>query len=1222
MIPITPTLSSIGRLCHVRRLAAVTIGLLLCLMVLGAAQAHADTQYSVEACTSSFTNVWTLGIYDTTPGTPPGLSAGTNVQNGTARCNVSTPSGVMTHGMSIAAGTSTTGPTGVAAAWSITAPDSTHLVALSYSGGDFVVGGGWGAGWFGKKDTDGTYFANEDPTNPGLTNQHPQYDCLAANQSTYDNNVGNHTETSGNCGASIPGTVNSSASFNFLASGGVGQLHSLALGMECRAGSCSENGYASVTQANVTIDDPNNDPLSSTGQGDGHLLSLDANNGWHTGANINGSGNDFTVTAHDPAGVCNLTVGLFNSAGQAVAANATSQPVAYDGSTGAFTSPQPCGANSASATITPNMAGLPDGVYYLNAYGQNPADWRAGSYGWLYGNGPTSGYSILVDNTTPSASYDTSVSQTSWAPSSQGVQIDPSDTDGYGTGAGISNVFCSNTETGDHVTLPVDGNEDPVTVPASLWAEGTTTVDCTPNANVGIPGVTHSFSEHVDTQTPSTSFEGAGTTAPDVPTVLDAAPGANAGDDQDPPAVVNADEHNDESGVPNSTCTVNGNNPVTVAAGSAIPTNQFQDGPNTVSCYSTTGAGLDDSARPMTETVNVEQTAPQVTFGGAAAYDPGDPSTYANGPVQVTATGAEPDGTYPNSSTFGVQSVSCSVNGDSPQTVAADHGTFNVTGDGQNTVSCYATNDAGVQSAPVSEVIAIDSHAPSPGTSSIGSGPASPGGYTRTDESITLSFNSNGGAQMQEIRCALAGVTTDYSAGDAGVTMSNNNDTETVSMDIPPPGGTLTCQGEDTAGNWSSPESWNFNIDDTPPTGVFEPQQPANPALIQSLLADSGSGVANAQIQINEHGTWQNLATTYNPVTGIASASMPDDGSIPDGTYPLQVIATDNAGNSTAANGSNVILNSSGQPETITLPLRIVTQLSAVLAAGTTQVNAVASTPMFRRAALSFNMAADTKKAPGKKKKKAPKGCTYKRVVTRKANPKKHLKAASKLVKTCSSTKAPPAKTGALTLAYGQKSTVTGELQTKQNVPIPNAQVVIEQTVSETPTSTVTKPAATATSTPTQPSLLGKATTNAKGQFTYTIPAGPSRTLTFLYQGTPVLRTSSASQNEMVDGQSTISMPKKVVHGKKVTISGHLNGGFLPTGGAMVQLWYTTKGGLVQWAPFAAAVHTNAKGAWKLTFPVAKKAKGITYKFKAVVSTQAGWAYLGTTTAVITRKIS
>ena len=85
MIPITPTLSSHGCLTSIRRLAAVTTGLLLCLLALGATQARADSQYWVEACTSSFTSVWTLGVYDSTPGQPIGLPSGTNAQNGTAR---------------------------------------------------------------------------------------------------------------------------------------------------------------------------------------------------------------------------------------------------------------------------------------------------------------------------------------------------------------------------------------------------------------------------------------------------------------------------------------------------------------------------------------------------------------------------------------------------------------------------------------------------------------------------------------------------------------------------------------------------------------------------------------------------------------------------------------------------------------------------------------------------------------------------------------------------------------------------------------------------------------------------------------------------------------------------------------------------------------------------------------------------------------------------------
>lgn len=1192
MIPIAPTYRPYARHGGMLRALAVTTGLLLCWLVLGVGRAHAST-YQVENCVNGQT-VWTpfnnLGS----------IAAGQTCSSGTTD-----------DFGSVSGSSSTRGPS---FGWYINAPSGTTFDALSYTGGQFTAKGGWGSGWFGAKPGGGLD-AVDDPTDVVNTfNNTPHYDCLAVNQDTYDANSGSSGPY--NCNASTAGYPYGSGIFTGL------NLTEIALGVECRTAgsSCSSTGAgASANSIKVEVNDPYGAPSIT------RTDSTTFPGGWTTGAYLNQVGATYQVDAHDPAGVCGLTAQIYNAAGQPVASASNGVTPAYDGSTGAFTSAAPCGGADMGTAVSTNWANLTSGAYYLNAAAQNPANWRNGGNGWQQGAGPTDGTTVLVDNSTPSVAYSSGPSQSSWLAGSQGVQVNTSDTDGMGTGSGVNHVHCENQQTGAHTDLTVDNNGDPVDLPASMWPDGTSTVDCTAYSNVGTGSATQSYTEHVDTQVPSTAFDGAGTGAADVPQVLDAAPGANPNDQQDPALTVNASEGRgyDESGVANNTCTVNGNNPVTVPVGATIPASQFSDGVNTVSCYSTTNAGVDNSAHPSTETVDVEQTAPQVTLGGATPYDPADPSTYANGPVQVTLRAAEPAGTYPNSTTFGVQSVQCAINGASPEIVDGNAGTFNITGTGMNSVSCQATNDAGVTSAPVTETIAIDTSAPSSGGGTVSSGPTSPGGYTQGSQSITVSFSAAGGAQMKEIRCTLQGVTTDYYPGDAGVTMSNNNDTESLTLTIDPPGGTLTCQGEDTAGNWSAPESWNFNIDDTPPTGVFEPQQPSNPALIQALLADGGSGVATAQIQINEGGTWQNLTTTYNPSTGIASASIPDNGAIPDGTYPLQVIATDNAGNSTATAGSNITTNSSGQPETITLPLRIVTQLSAVLAAGSTQVNAVASTPMFRRGSMDLFMSADAKKkGPAKKKvKAAPKGCTYKRVVTRKANKKKHVKAASKLVKVCAKTPTVgKATTGALTLAYGEKSTVTGELQTQQNVPIPNAEVVIEQTVAATPTATVAKNAAVDATTA-QATVVGKTTTNAKGQFTYTIPAGPSRTLTFLYQGTPVLRTSSASQNEEVDGQSTIKMPSSVVHGKKVTISGQLSGGNLPPGGALVQLWYTTKGGLVQWAPFAQAVHTNGNGGWSLTFPVAKKAKGITYEFKAVVSTQAGWAYLGTTTAVLTRKI-
>lgn len=56
----------------------------------------------------------------------------------------------------------------------------------------------------------------------------------------------------------------------------------------------------------------------------------------------------------------------------------------------------------------------------------------------------------------------------------------------------------------DHLRLAVDDNGDPVTLSASIWSEGSSTVDCTAESNVGTCSSTQMFTEHVDTQIPST----------------------------------------------------------------------------------------------------------------------------------------------------------------------------------------------------------------------------------------------------------------------------------------------------------------------------------------------------------------------------------------------------------------------------------------------------------------------------------------------------------------------------------------------------------------------------------------------------------------------------------------------------------------------------------------------------------------------------------------------
>jgi hypothetical protein len=172
-------------------------------------------------------------------------------------------------------------------------------------------------------------------------------------------------------------------------------------------------------------------------------------------------------------------------------------------------------------------------------------------------------------------------------------------------------------------------------------------------------------------------------------------------------------------------------------------------------------------------------------------------------------------------------------------------------------------------------------------------------------------------------------------------------------------------------------------------------------------------------------------------------------------------------------------------------------------------------------------------------------------------------------------------------------------------VPIDGASILVQQAVSGS-----------------TPKLLATLRTDAAGRFDQVVPAGPTRTLGLVYAGTKVLRTTSTTANLQVGGRATVQVGSRPVAGRQLTISGRVLGGWIPAGGVLVQLWYQVKGDHRGWAPFEHAIHTGQSGAWRLTFPVSPRAAGYTYQFKAVVSRQAGWPFLGATSAILTRAVA
>jgi hypothetical protein len=123
---------------------------------------------------------------------------------------------------------------------------------------------------------------------------------------------------------------------------------------------------------------------------------------------------------------------------------------------------------------------------------------------------------------------------------------------------------------------------------------------------------------------------------------------------------------------------------------------------------------------------------------------------------------------------------------------------------------------------------------------------------------------------------------------------------------------TLTVRATDLAGNTSSDHVVHIRIDQTPPTGSFESQDPADPRKLVVSVDDATSGVADGHIELRRHG-----ATEFGriPTSRQGSKLMGrlDDLALTDGRYELRALIEDVAGNeaviSRRAGGDSMVLD-------------------------------------------------------------------------------------------------------------------------------------------------------------------------------------------------------------------------------------------------------------------------------------------------------------------------
>jgi hypothetical protein len=934
-----------------------------------------------------------------------------------------------------------------------------------------------------------------------------------------------------------------------------------------RDSACDDAAGAQVTNLSGWIVDPNDEPTGSASWAE----SVNGSDWYQT--NSGGIGVNFS--ASDPAGVCSM---------HATLSGANNYGSSIYGSSSGTTNPGPgVGAEFASATSACAGAGgsavngswtLPGGLttgkYDLNLIAANPGNYQA--QGFSDSGSPTVatyGNAISVDDTAPATSWvNPPGTWTSNTDETLDVMVGPS---------GLSTVTC--TDNG--------GNVAPTMISGSTSGAGTTVwsvptvvngdnaVACIATNGDANGGLTASQSAtfDVDTVVPEVTFADSDYTS-DTWTNASQTVGMSA--------------TGGPSGIQRISCFVDGLS----APFSGPSLNQITitgNGQHVLDCTATSNTNV---VGENTYDVDIDSNQPTETFvvNGAAPS-----SDWLSGTPVVQVIGSEQGGLL-----SGLGQITCSINGGAafklPAVNAANDYTssFELQQNGTDVVSCTGTTVAGTtQTTAMKVTVNVDnpnfSATPSAlidnGKDPFSAGPSQSQWYTTT-QSVTITANDTGGsAPISAISCKGA-VTGSWPLSDLNTDPQGG---EQITVNVPAPGGDLSCTAVDSAGNVYALGSYLFQIDNTPPAGYFEPQsQWPTPDEIEIHATDNaGSGVAVVRVYGQSSSVDQGQPqlvgdATYDASTGNYEVAVPD-GIAPwvAGNWKFYANVIDAAGNQ-----GQISASQDGSTEDLTLPLRENTSVTA-------SVKNVLATP---EATIPTALAAAALPKPLA-------GATAASASPRTAHVATATAARAE-TKTKSKPKSKP-KAKVLTVAYGKAVKITGTLKNvkRKGKPISGARILVYQVI--TGTRAYKK--------------LGSARTNAKGNYSYKVRPGASRTLYVVYPGTKLLRSAVSDLQERFNGKVSLNA-SKINAGGKLVITGTVKGGHIPSGGLNVTIDYRQAG-----APGSGTlgtVRTDRKGRYRFVQHFATNTKGLVYELWAVIpGNQPKWPYLKATTHKLVRHI-
>jgi hypothetical protein len=177
-----------------------------------------------------------------------------------------------------------------------------------------------------------------------------------------------------------------------------------------------------------------------------------------------------------------------------------------------------------------------------------------------------------------------------------------------------------------------------------------------------------------------------------------------------------------------------------------------------------------------------------------------------------------------------------------------------------------------------------------------------------------------------------------------------------------------------------------------------------------------------------------------------------------------------------------------------------------------------------------------------------------------------------------------------LELGHGKRAKSTGRLTTGGGVAIADAPVVVEgQARSGGPFVRV-----------------GAARTDTQGKFGFKIPAGPSRTVRYRYDGTNTVKPAAAQLRTKVRAAARLGANRRRLrNGQAVRFTGRLLGRPIPSAGKVVSLQARVGR---RWRTFATP-RANAKGVFRHRYRFTATTGLRRYAFRAVVAREAAYPY-------------